>query len=322
MLVSPDALWVLVGALVLDAIIGDPDWLWRRWPHPVVWFGRLIAAGEQSLNRTAWRDSTRRLAGAAGLVALVAIALLAGFILDALLRLLLAGPILIALAASILIAQRSLYDHVARVHDAFGQGGLPAARVAVSMIVGRDPDSLDEAGVARAAIESAAENFSDGVAPAFWFAVLGLPGLVAYKAVNTADSMIGHLSPRYRDFGWASARFDDLVNLVPARLSGVLVACAAPQAGGRIGEALRTMWRDAGIHRSPNAGWPEASMAGALGLALAGPRVYAAGKVDEPFLNASGRRLARAIDIARALRVMVGAAALNVVMYAGLGLFS
>jgi adenosylcobinamide-phosphate synthase len=132
--------------------------------------------------------------------------------------------------------------------------------------------------------------------------------------------MIGHLSPRYRDFGWASARFDDLVNLVPARLSGLLVACAAPCAGGSTGAALRTMWRDASIHRSPNAGWPEASMAGALGLALAGPRIYAAGKVDEPFLNAAGRRIAKATDIARAMRVMVGAAALHTAMYGGLAL--
>jgi adenosylcobinamide-phosphate synthase len=307
MLLSADALWVLAGALVLDAVIGDPDRIWRRWPHPVTWFGRAIAAGERRLNRPEWGSRTRRGAGIAFLIALVALAGVAGFAIEQLLRLLFAGPVLVALAASILIAQRSLYDHVARVRDAFGTGGLPSARTAVSMIVGRDPNRLDEAGVARAAIESAAENFSDGVvAPAFWFALLGLPGLVAYKAVNTADSMIGHLSPRYRDFGWAAARFDDLVNLVPARLSGLLVAGAAPLA-----DALRVMWRDARIHRSPNAGWPEASMAGALGIALAGPRHYAEGPVHEPFLNPAGRQRAEAGDIGRALRVMVGAAALH-----------
>lgn len=319
MFVSADALWVLVGALALDAVIGDPDWLWRRWPHPVVWIGNLIARGDRWLNRTTWRDRTRRVAGLAGLLALLVVALIAGFAVDWMLRLAPGGPLLVALAASVLIAQRSLYDHVARVHDAFENGGLTAARAAVAMIVGRDPESLDEAGVARAAIESAAENFSDGVvAPAFWFALLGLPGLVAYKAVNTADSMIGHLSPRYRNFGWAAARFDDLVNLVPARLSGLLVALAAPLAGGRVDGALRAMWRDAGIHRSPNAGWPEASMAGALDLALAGPRIYAAGRVDEPFLNPSGRRFANPADIARAIRVMVGAAGLHAALYAGL----
>lgn len=315
-----DRLLVLLGALAFDAIIGDPDAIWRRWPHPVVWIGRLIAWGDRTLNRPDWSEPTRRAAGTATLVGLVALALGAGWAVEAGLRRVPGGPVLVALAASVLIAQRSLYDHVARVRDAFGTGGLPAARAAVSMIVGRDPDSLDAGGVARAAIESAAENLSDGVvAPAFWYACLGLPGLIAYKAVNTADSMVGHLSARHRAFGWASARFDDLVNLVPARLSGALVALAAPAAGGSPVAAWRVCWRDAHLHRSPNAGWPEAAMAGALGIALAGPRLYASGPVDDPYLNRDGRGTTPD-DIARALRVMVAAAVLHAALYAALAL--
>jgi adenosylcobinamide-phosphate synthase len=188
------------------------------------------------------------------------------------------------------------------------------------MIVGRDPERLDSAGVARAAVESAAENFSDGVvAPVFWLALLGLPGLIAYKAINTADSMIGHRSPRYRDFGWAAARLDDLVNLAPARLAGLLIALVAPVGGGSIATALRLMLRDAGKHRSPNAGWPESAMAGALGIALAGPRAYAEGVVNDPLLNAEGR-IAAPDDIRRALRILVAACALQFTLYAALAL--
>lgn len=313
-----DRLFVLLGALALDAAIGDPDAIWRRWPHPVVWIGRLIAWGDRALNRPDWSEGSRRAAGTAALVGLVVLALGTGWAVEAGLRRVPGGEVLVALTASVLLAQRSLHDHVARVRDAFGMGGLPAARAAVSMIVGRDPESLDADGVARAAIESAAENFSDGVvAPAFWFACLGLPGLLAYKAVNTADSMVGHLSARHRAFGWASARFDDLVNLVPARMSGLLVALAAPAAGGDPVAAWRVMWRDAGLHRSPNAGWPEAAMAGALGVALAGPRLYASGPVDDPYLNHEGRGAVPG-DITRALRVMVVAAVLQALVYAGI----
>jgi adenosylcobinamide-phosphate synthase len=225
-----------------------------------------------------------------------------------------------ALIASTLIAQRSLYQHVARVRRAFTEGGLPAARQAVAMIVGRDPERLDEGGVARAAIESTAENFSDGiVAPVFWLALLGLPGLIAYKAINTADSMIGHRSTRYIDFGWAAARLDDLVNLIPARLSGILVALAAPVSRGSIIASLKIMMRDASKHRSPNAGWPESAMAGALGIAIAGPRVYAEGAVNDPYLNAEGRTAAPD-DIGRALRVFVAACVSQTTIYAALAL--
>jgi adenosylcobinamide-phosphate synthase len=231
------------------------------------------------------------------------------------------GNFLIALVASTLIAQRSLYQHVARVRTAFADGGLAEARRAVAMIVGRDPDQLDEAGVSRAAIESCAENFSDGVvAPVFWLALLGLPGLIAYKAVNTADSMIGHLSPRYASFGWAAARLDDLVNLIPARLSGLLVAAVAPVAGGRTATALRVMWRDAAKHRSPNAGWPESATAGALSLALAGPRRYGTRIVDDVFLNAEARQDASPGDIGRALKLLMAACLLQAAAYAALTL--
>lgn len=309
MLIHADALLILVVALLADAVIGDPERLWRRLPHPVVWMGMLIGALDRRLNRAAWPGTRRRLLGIGALVVVVAAAGLAGAAIEAGLRLLPGHVASIGLVASILIAQNSLYRHVAAVATAFDAGGLAAARHAVSLIVGRDPDSLDEAGVCRAAIETTAENFSDGVvAPAFWFALLGLPGLAAYKAVNTADSMIGHLSERHRDFGWAAARFDDLVNLVPARLSGLAIALAAPLAGGSIRGALRSMRRDARLHRSPNAGWPEAAMAGALGLALAGPRRYGARIVDDRYLNAEGRVDAGPDDIRRALRVFIGAA--------------
>jgi adenosylcobinamide-phosphate synthase len=189
------------------------------------------------------------------------------------------------------------------------------------MIVGRDPDQLDEAGVCRAAVESCAENFSDGVvAPAFWLALLGLPGLIAYKAINTSDSMIGHLSPRYQSFGWAAARLDDLVNLIPARLSGLLVAIVAPVTRGSTAIALKVMWRDAAKHRSPNAGWPESATAGALGLALAGPRRYGERIVDDVFLNAEARKAATADDIGRALDLLIAACLLQAAAYAALAL--
>lgn len=320
MLVHGDALLLVVAALLLDAVIGDPDWLWRRAPHPVVWIGNGIGWMERQLNRGDWSHRQRKLAGVFTVIVLVGVAMLVGGLLADLLNDNWLGLAIEALIASMLIAQRSLYQHVARVHRAFPDGGLPAARQAVAMIVGRDPERLDESGVSRAAIESTAENFSDGiVAPVFWLALLGLPGLIAYKTINTADSMIGHRSARYQDFGWAAARLDDLVNLIPARLSGLLVAIVAPTVKGSILTAFRVMLRDASKHRSPNAGWPESAMAGALGIAMAGPRAYAEGVVDDPFLNAEGRTAAPD-DISRALRVFVAACALQAAIYAALAL--
>ncbi len=307
-MIALDHLWMLAAALLVDAIAGDPDQVWRRIPHPVAVIGFGIAFLDRLFNRPKLPAWLRRLLGAAAMVLLVALSGAVGFGLECLFRRISHGAIGIIAVAAILVAGRSLYDHVGAVVTAFGVGGLEAARIAVAKIVGRDPATLDEAGVCRAAIESAAENFSDGVvAPALWFAIAGLPGLLAYKTINTADSMIGHLTPRHQAFGWAAARLDDLVNWPMSRVAGALVALAAPAVAGSIGGAFRTMRRDAPRHRSPNAGWPEAAMAAALSLALAGPRRYRGVLVDDPFLNASGRRKATPNDVRRALRVYVAA---------------
>ncbi|MBB5754567.1 adenosylcobinamide-phosphate synthase CbiB [Prosthecomicrobium pneumaticum] len=299
-------------ALLVDAAIGDPDWLWRRLPHPVTWFGALIGLLDRTLNREDMATPTRRALGVVAVVLLVAVAIAAGVALDWLFDNSWWGFFATVLVVAVMLAGRSLYDHVRAVADAFDRGGLPAARTAVARIVGRDPDSLDEAGVCRAAVESAAENFSDGlVAPAFWFAAAGLPGLLAYKAINTADSMIGHRTPRHEAFGWAAARLDDLVNLPASRIAAGLIVLAAPVVGGRIPDAFAAMLDDARKHRSPNAGWPEAAAAGALRLALAGPRRYHGVVVDDPFLNPAGRRGVRPRDIREALKLMIAAAALG-----------
>jgi adenosylcobinamide-phosphate synthase len=320
-LISHGALFVVIAALAFDALIGDPDWLWRRLPHPVALIGALIGYLDRKLNREDRSQQQRKSAGIAGTAITVAMAGLLGFLIQMTLQQIPAGHIALALIASVFIAQRSLYQHVARVRSAFAEGGLAAARDSVAMIVGRDPEQLDEAGVCRAAIESCAENFSDGVvAPVFWLALLGLPGLIAYKAINTADSMIGHRTERHESFGWAAARLDDLVNLVPARLSALLLAIAAPIASGSISASLKVIRRDASRHRSPNAGWPESAMAGALGLALAGPRRYAEHVVEDPFLNAEATRKAVPGDIGRALDLYAGACVIEGAIYAALAL--
>lgn len=291
-------------ALLIETGLGYPDRLFRAIGHPVTWIGRLISWMDDRFNRDVASPSTRRMAGIAALLALLAVSIAAGLVLQRLLAGW-AGLLLLAVLASSLLAQRSLRVHVEAVAAALETGGLEAGRVAVSHIVGRDPQSLDEAGVSRAAIESLAENFSDGVvAPAFWLAVAGLPGGIAYKAVNTADSMIGHKTARHLAFGWAAARFDDLVNLPASRLCAFLIcAAAALLRGASPADAWRAVWRDARRHKSPNAGWPEAAMAGALGLALAGPRSYGGVLVDDVFMGEGGRREANATDIRRALRL-------------------
>lgn len=298
--------FILIFAIMLDALIGDPDWLWRRIPHPVVWIGSFIGCLDRKLNRgTEW---ARRFAGVIALVAVAAVALAAGWMLHAIASHMDYGFILEVCVVAILLAQRSLYEHVRKVYESFHQGGVVEARRAISMIVGRNPDVLDEAGICRAAIETTAENFSDGIAaPAFWYIAAGLPGLLLYKAVNTADSMIGHRTEKHEAFGWAAARFDDAMNLLPARLSGLVIACSAIFTGDNVRSAWSVMLRDAGKHRSPNAGWPEAAMAGALGLALSGPRQYASGMADEPWLNPGGRKAACPEDIRRALRLFISA---------------
>jgi adenosylcobinamide-phosphate synthase len=316
---NPEATILL--ALALDAAFGEPAWLYARVPHPVVFFGRLVGLLDRTLNRESATRFARRLSGIAAVILLVTLTAGPAWLLSWGLSATPWGWVVEAILASTLIAQQSLYTHVAAVAAALETEGLTGGRRAVSMIVGRNPESLDEHGVCRAAIESCAENFSDGVvAPVFWLALLGLPGLIAYKAINTADSMIGHLNPRYLSFGWAAARLDDLVNLIPARLSGLLVAAVASVAGGTTATALRVMWRDAAKHRSPNAGWPESATAGALGLALVGPRRYGERIVDDVYLNAEARKEATSSDIGRALNLLIAACLLQAAAYAALAL--
>lgn len=296
---------VLSLALLLDRFIGDPPQLWQRIPHPVVLFGKAISWGEKRLNDRDLPASVLRRNGMWLTLGLVAACVIIGFLIESLLPFAgTVGAIAEVAIVAVLLAQKSLADHVRAVAQALRDDGIEGGRKAVSMIVGRNPEYLDEGGVSRAAIESLAENASDGiVAPAFWFLVGGLPGLFAYKLVNTADSMIGHLNDRYRDFGRFAAKLDDVANYVPARLTGLFTALATAIAKDRLlgKEAFSVMRRDAGLHRSPNAGWPESAFAGALGLALAGPRQYGAEKVEGPMLNAAGRRDAGADDIDAAL---------------------
>ena len=333
---------ILLLAMAVDLVAGDPKWLYRLLPHPVVLLGRLIDALSRSLNRQALPRGRRIIRG--GLCSLLVVGLAGGigvalhvllaglpfgWIVDGLctvlvvglaagfglaLHLLLAplpfGWIVEGLLASSLLAFRGLYDAVRAVARGLGES-LAAGRAAVGHIVGRDPASLDAAGVARAAAESAAENFSDGfVAPVFWFVVLGLPGLLAYKAINTLDSMIGHRDARFEAFGKVAARLDDAANLLPARLAGLLIVLAAvllPSASAAA--AWRAMRRDAPKHRSPNAGWQEAAVAGALGLALAGPRHYGGQRVEDHWMG-DGRSAVTAEDLARVLDLYLTAGGL------------
>jgi adenosylcobinamide-phosphate synthase len=284
--------------MLVELCLGYPQALLRAIGHPVTWIGMSIALLDRRLNST---KSGRTSGIIALLTLLVIVGSLTGIIQHELLKLPF-GILITALIGSALIAQRSLYLHVRDVATALERDGLAAGRAAVAHIVGRDTEALDEAGVARAAIESLAESFSDGVvAPVFWLAVAGLPGAALYKAINTADSMVGHHSERYEDFGWAAARLDDLVNLPASRLSALLlIAAAALRRDGTATDAWRSVWFDAPRHRSPNAGYPEAAMAGALGLSLGGPRTYD-GELIEDATMGNGRWDASAADIRRAL---------------------
>lgn len=296
---------ILSLALILDRVVGDPPQLWHRLPHPVVLFGKAISWGEKRFNDRTLPEAVLRRNGMWLTIALVAACILVGLVIESLLPFAgSAGAVAEILIVAVLLAQKSLADHVSEVARGLRDDGIEGGRKAVSMIVGRNPDQLSEGGVSRAAIESLAENASDGiVAPAFWFLVGGLPGLLAYKMINTADSMIGHLNDRYRHFGRFAAKLDDVANYIPARLTGLLaaVATALTRSKGAAKAALSVMRSDARLHRSPNAGWPESAFAGALDLALAGPRQYGEEKVDGPMLNASGKREAEATDIDAAL---------------------
>ena len=277
---------ILALAMLLDAALGEPDWLWRRLPHPAVLMGRLIGWGDRRLNH----GQARRAKGVALLLALMIGAALLGWALS------LFGPLIEIILAAILLAQRSLVEHLRAVADGLRQS-LPAGRRAVAMIVSRDTAAMPPEAVARSAIESGAENLSDGIiAPAFWFLLGGLPGLLVYKIVNTADSMIGYRTPRYADFGWAAARMDDLLNLAPARLTALLIALP-----GGVLHRWRDIKADAALHRSPNAGWPEAAMARAIGVALAGPRSYDGQVQQFPWVHGAGARVIGPLEIDAAI---------------------
>jgi adenosylcobinamide-phosphate synthase len=293
----------MVLAMAIDGVLGWPGRLYAHIGHPVTWLGRLIDALNEHWNRDGAAPALRRAAGMAAALSVIALASALAFAVQ-----LAVGPgsrqfLLVGILAWPFVALRSLYDHVAAVAKPLQAGDVAGARWAVSMIVGRDPNQLDEAGIARAAIESLAENTSDGVvAPIFWGVLFGLPGIVGYKAINTLDSMIGHRDARHEAFGWAAARIDDIANLAPARLTGLLFAFVS----ARRFEALTRMARDAHQHRSPNAGWPESAVAGALGVRLCGPRVYHGGLAKEPWLNEAARD-PQANDVALALNLYVHA---------------
>lgn len=292
-------------SLVIERLTGYPDWLFKRVGHPVTWIGSLIALLDKKWNRDSASFWQRKAVGVAALSVFLALTVLVAWFAQSVLLFLPFGLLLVAVLGASLPAQKSLEQHVEAVAIALEREGVEGGRKAVSMIVGRDPQSLDEAAICRAAIESLAENFSDGiVAPALWLGLLGLPGGAAYKAINTADSMIGHRSPRHEAFGWASARLDDLVNLPASRLSGILFVLAALLVKGASPKgALAAIRRDARYHRSPNAGWPEAALAGALGFALAGPRSYGGQMIEARFMGEGGRSALFAGDIHTALRL-------------------
>ncbi len=297
---------VLFLALIIDAIIGDPDYLWRWTSHPVVWIGDVINQLDERFNRSTDSQKQRRQKGLLALIFLIVLGAVSGLVLQSVINIFVFPWVFEALVVAIFLSGRSLYDHVARVREKLEEANLAAARKAVAHIVGRNPQTLDRSGVARAAIESLAENFSDGIiAPVLWYLIAGLPGLIIYKMVNTADSMIGHKTPRHHDFGRATARFDDAVNLPASRTTALLciIAIAIHHGPGAAKNAWRSIYRDAASHRSPNAGWPEAAMAGGLDIALSGPRTYEGEISEEVWINESGRKQIDYGDIKAALRL-------------------
>jgi len=292
------ALSMLV-ALVLDLLVGWPDQVFRRIGHPVTWIGAVISVLDRQFNHP---TGPRRVLGACAAIFVISGTSAAGWFIASFFSESILGAVFMGFLAWPLVAARSMREHFEAVSQPLARSDLDAARQEVSKIVGRDPTKLDEAAVGRAAIESLAENTSDGViAPLFWGVVFGLPGIAGYKAVNTLDSMIGHRNERYAEFGWAAARIDDVANLVPARLTGLIFALVSWR-----NDALRTMWLDAPSHRSPNAGWPEAAMAGALGVRLSGPRTYGETVTDEPWVNETAHD-PRPADLDHAARIYLRA---------------
>ncbi|WP_419798301.1 MAG: adenosylcobinamide-phosphate synthase CbiB [Terasakiella sp.] len=318
---SYNPLWLLLCALALDAYVGDMNRLFNIIKHPVVWMGELIAFLDKKLNRENRSQVNRTLRGAVVVVFMVSLCFTIGLSVTWFGQNYPFGWILELFLTIALIAQRSLFIYVRRVAVALNEQGISGGREAVSHIVGRDPDQLDQHGVARAAIESLAENFGDGVvAPVFWYVIFGFPGLLVYKAVNTMDSMIGHKTDRHKSFGFCAARLDDVLNLIPARLAGFWIFLGSfflPTSSPLKG--LKTMFRDARKHRSPNAGWPEGAMAGSLDISLAGPRKYREGQANDPWIG-DGRARVLSKDIKRALQVYVAACLVNASMVALLSL--
>ena len=306
-------------AMAIDAIIGDPNWLYRNIPHPIAAIGSMINQLDLLLNRPQWKNLTRKILGILFIITVLSVAGGIGWSIQIGLTLIELGQWPEAIVVSIFLAQNSLYRHVKNVAEAIVSDGLDAARVSVSHIVGRDPASLDESAICRASIESLSENFSDGViAPIFWYLIAGIPGILIYKTLNTADSMVGHLNDKYTHFGWASARLDDVANFIPARLTALLIFLTAmiiPSAQGF--KALESCLRDANRHRSVNAGWPEAAMAGALNIRIAGPRVYNGIVVNSPWMG-DGNPDLRSNDINQALQLYFAANILNAVILGSL----
>ncbi|MEN2494860.1 MAG: Cobalamin biosynthesis protein CobD [Hyphomicrobiaceae bacterium hypho_1] len=323
MLITEHAAIILLLALALDGFLGEPNWIWSRFPHPVVIMGYLITAIDKNFNCDRNPNWYNRLLGVIALTFWIFTAASFGMIITLIwqfsdfLVLMTVEIILVA----ILLSARSLYEHVDAVKLAFECTGLNGARKAVSAIVGRNTLMLDDAAVCRAAIESTAENFSDGVvAPTLWYLIAGLPGILTYKIINTADSMIGYRTSRYIFFGWAAARSDDIVNFVPARLAAGLIIFTSIFTDFSGMNALRSAWSDSRKHPSPNAGWPESAMAGAIGLALGGPRIYGKEQIRYQWINYVCRKSANPTDITNALHIMVRATFTMALFVAGFAL--
>lgn len=316
-MIFPDTLLLLLTAIAIDAIIGDPRWFYRAVPHPTAVMGWCVGVFDRAFNAPQFATSVRYGLGILSVATLLGVMGVVGILVDQLFQRFSYGFWIEAILISTLISQNSLYRHVADVANAMSERGLEGGRQVVTHIVGRDPETLDQAGVSRAAIESLAENFSDGVvAPVFWGLIFGFPGILAYKALNTADSMIGHLDDKYRHFGWAAARLDDAANYIPARIAGCLITIAGLVAAKSPIAAFGVMARDGWRHRSVNAGYPEAAMAGVLEIRLAGPRQYDGEIVEDPWLG-TGRDGADENDIRRALKVYVASCALLAVLIGG-----
>lgn len=298
---------ILGFALLIDAALGEPRWIWDRVPHPAVLMGKVIAVGDQRLNH----GQFRRVHGIFLMVLLGLLGLGIGVVLQTF------GSVVEMIIVAILLAHRSLVDHVNAVANAL-RLSLYDGQKSVGLIVGRDTTDMTKPDVARAAVESAAENFSDGViAPAFWFLVGGLPGLLIYKFTNTADSMIGYRNERYKAFGWAAARFDDLLNLIPARLTALLLAVVLGQT-----KAWSAIRADAHLHRSPNAGWPEAAMARGLDISLSGPRSYDGQMREFPFVHSSGKKKIGPSEIEAACNALWKAWGCGLAIVMGMALLS